>query len=662
MDSISLPVALVVFILIMRSLSVAIIPIVSVAASIALSFSLMYPIAKLMDIPSFAPAVMMSITIAMSIDYCLFLLTRFHEELSNRNPPMTAARNMLRYSGETIAKSGSVFLVCLASLIAFPLNVIVATGVAACVALASTMIVSLTLIPAIVCIGLNFFAVRGIIPCIQRNREGKFEARCICPCSKNAYRMGEAGDEYLSKKEKFEKEKRGVWFRWSNWMTTKPRSAIVAISVIAFMIPFCCGMIGFDYVINQNHVLPRKSPTHKAITRFEKDWSVGQLYTFDIIIRDKKNHSASVFTNEAFEMMHELALAISEVSDNYPLTGILSPADLYGIQSINFTVAQYLLYVKKDFTYWTVYNMLVNNDTRLDPAGIPTGIRMSLATRENPNTNASRVPLDIRPVLERFSGPNSSFDIFMGNPLVDMHDSVHYVYSKYVYILLAICLVIVIMVIVAFQAPLLSIQMMFTIVLTAVWDYGVVTVLFQTSWFHWLSNNIKNDPGESWVTPVLPLPVLIGLALDYNIFLFTRIHEFRTHCWAPRAAVIKGVSKSTVVILYAGIIMAVAFSGLLFSGLMVMNQFGVLLALGVLLDTFLITTTLNPALIYLMNHMAYWPRNFPIKYENPEVFNKEAEIDVGPSKQTRDISAIGEVSPLTQGLMQSEDTVYDTAM
>jgi len=287
---------------------------------------------------------------------------------------------------------------------------------------------------------------------------------------------------------------------------------------------------------------------------------------------------------------------------------------------------------------------------------------MSLATAENPNVNASRVPLDIRPILDRYE-KNTDYKIRMASPLVDMHDSVVYTYSVFMYIILAICVIIVIMVIIAFQAPILALQMIFTIALTVLWAYGTVTVIFVTDWFHWVSDNIKNDPGENWIIPVMPLPVLIGLALDYNIFLFTRIHEFRSHGWAPRAAIIRGVSKSTVVILYAGVIMAVAFSGLMFSGLMIMNQFGVLLALGVLLDTFLITTTLNPALVFLMNHLAYWPRHFPIKYENPEVFNKEAEVDTtGPAKQTRDIGAIGEGSPLTQGLMQSEDVVYDTAM
>ena len=71
--------------------------------------------------------------------------------------------------------------------------------------------------------------------------------------------------------------------------------------------------------------------------------------------------------------------------------------------------------------------------------------------------------------------------------------------------------------------------------------------------------------------------------------------------------------------------MAVAFSGLAFSGLMLMNQFGVLLALCVLLDTFVVRTTLNPALVYLFADANYWPRHYPVKYHDPSVFHPEAE-------------------------------------
>jgi len=98
MDAVSLPLALVVFIAIMQSLSVAVVPVLAVGASVLLSFTIMNPIARAMSIPSYCPAIMMSIEIAMSIDYSLFLLTRFHEEIGRGVQPKLASEKMLRYS------------------------------------------------------------------------------------------------------------------------------------------------------------------------------------------------------------------------------------------------------------------------------------------------------------------------------------------------------------------------------------------------------------------------------------------------------------------------------------------------------------------------------------------------------------------------------------
>ena len=80
-DMLTIPIALCVLALIVRSWRLMFIPILSVFASLATSFTLMYPIANtVLQFNPFAPNIMVSITIAMSIDYSLFLLTRWREE------------------------------------------------------------------------------------------------------------------------------------------------------------------------------------------------------------------------------------------------------------------------------------------------------------------------------------------------------------------------------------------------------------------------------------------------------------------------------------------------------------------------------------------------------------------------------------------------------
>jgi uncharacterized membrane protein YdfJ with MMPL/SSD domain len=73
-----------------------------------------YFLAKLMMIASFVPSMMMSLMIALGIDYSLFLLSRFREELLAGEHPQRAVANMLATSGHTIVVSGVTLIGCFA--------------------------------------------------------------------------------------------------------------------------------------------------------------------------------------------------------------------------------------------------------------------------------------------------------------------------------------------------------------------------------------------------------------------------------------------------------------------------------------------------------------------------------------------------------------------
>lgn len=619
MDSIALPVALLVFVAVLRSLTAAVVPVVAVGASVVLCFGAMVPVAGAIDIPSYCPAIMMSIVIAMSIDYCLFLLTRFHEELARGRTPYAAAEYMLRYSGATILTSGAVLTVCLASLLAFPLRIIVAVGIGASVALLSTMLTALTLVPALICVGLPFFSIRGLIPCCKQhhnnNNHGNNSSSDSNNESSNNSSTRVTTATTTTKEEQFEKEKQSYWFRFPNFVTTVPRALVDVAVVCAVLAPFCCGMLRMQLVVNEDHVLPRRSETHAAIARFTQDWPVGELFTFDVVaVAHERNRT--IFTPDFYDVFHSLARDITARTEDFAPGGVLSPADI-GDRHIDYDTAAFLL-ATDEFAYAHVFATQVNANR--------TAARMTLAASRDPNLNASRVPAMLRPILDNYTA-TTGYAFYLTNRIVDMNDAVERTLAVYPWAVLIMAGVISVMVVAAFQALLLPLRMVLTIALTVVWSYGVLSLVFATDWFYWVSSNLAAAPGICWIVPVLSLPMLVGLALDYDIFLFTRIREYRRRGWAPRAAVVRGVAKTGAVITYAGIIMAVAFSGLAFSGLMLMNQFGILLALCVLLDTFVVRTTLNPALVYLFGNANYWPRHHPIKYSDPAVFHPDAELE-----------------------------------
>ena len=105
--------------------------------------------------------------------------------------------------------------------------------------------------------------------------------------------------------------------------------------------------------------------------------------------------------------------------------------------------------------------------------------------------------------------------------------------------------------------------------------------------------------------------IIVGLGLDYEVFIISRILEFREEGLVNNSAVLKGLYKTGGIITAAGIIMSVAFAGLLLSGELLLNQTAFMLVMAVLTDTFVVRTILCPILIGMTGTLSWWPRNLP---------------------------------------------------
>merc|ERR1719361_1175943 len=176
-DTLTIPIALCVLALIIRSWRLMFIPLVTFLVSICASFSVMRPFAEfVLDVNPFCPSIMMSVTIAMSIDYSLFLLSRYREEIErNGESGMSkeqmievsrdAIRQTTRWSGKVIALSGTILSLTYFGLLFYPMEVLQSVGLGAGLAIVCTILVNLTLTPALMLIFPYFFSQFGWAGC-----------------------------------------------------------------------------------------------------------------------------------------------------------------------------------------------------------------------------------------------------------------------------------------------------------------------------------------------------------------------------------------------------------------------------------------------------------------------------------------------------------------
>ncbi len=143
-------------------------------------------------------------------------------------------------------------------------------------------------------------------------------------------------------------------------------------------------------------------------------------------------------------------------------------------------------------------------------------------------------------------------------------------------------------------APMLLIA---TVILSFFATLGACAIAF---------NYIFDFPGADASFPLFAFVFLVALGVDYNIFLMTRVRE-EAKTIGTRPGILRGLTVTGGVITSAGIVLAATFLVLGVLPLVALRQVGFAVALGVLIDAFIVRTTLVPALAYTIGPKIWWP-------------------------------------------------------
>ena len=160
--------------------------------------------------------------------------------------------------------------------------------------------------------------------------------------------------------------------------------------------------------------------------------------------------------------------------------------------------------------------------------------------------------------------------------------------------ILAVVLVVLYVLLRAAMAPLVLVAVMVLSALSALGLGG------------WACVHVLGMPALDYATPLFAFLFLVALGVDYTIFLVARARE-ETPAHGTREGIVRAVSATGPVITSAGIVLAAVFCVLGVLPLIVLTQLGVIVGLGILLDTFVVRTVVVPALFTLIGPRIWWP-------------------------------------------------------
>ncbi|MFD2767253.1 MMPL family transporter [Micromonospora eburnea] len=173
-----------------------------------------------------------------------------------------------------------------------------------------------------------------------------------------------------------------------------------------------------------------------------------------------------------------------------------------------------------------------------------------------------------------------------------------------VYLLLVVGLSVLLLMLV-FRSILVPVKAALGFLLTVAATFGITVAVFQQGHLAGLVGLDTAGPLVSFL-PILLIGILFGLAMDYEVFLVSRMREDFVHGDTARQATINGMGHGARVVTAAALIMISVFGGFVFLDDPVIKSMGFALAVGVAIDAFVVRMTIVPAVMSLLNNAAWW--------------------------------------------------------
>ncbi|MER5199789.1 MMPL family transporter [Streptomyces sp. NPDC002755] len=185
---------------------------------------------------------------------------------------------------------------------------------------------------------------------------------------------------------------------------------------------------------------------------------------------------------------------------------------------------------------------------------------------------------------------------------IDMSDRLQSALIPYLAVVVGLAMLLLMLV---FRSVLVPVKAVLGFLLTVAATFGAVVAVFQWGWLAGLLGVAQTGPIVSMM-PVFLIGIVFGLAMDYQVFLVARMREEYVHGAGPTEAVVSGFTHGARVVTAAAAIMISVFLGFVMSADAMVKMMGFALAVGVLVDAYIVRMTLVPAVLTLLGRSAWW--------------------------------------------------------
>ena len=635
-DAISMPLAFAALAYCLRSTRLLMMPACTLPCTILLAFALMYPVSTMLDVSSFAPEMSAAVMMAISIDYCLFMLSRFREQVEMRAQGTALLSDELRWTvvkntailtAHNVLISGLTIAVALGGLAFLPISFISTIGIGMSIGAVSAVFVAMTLMPSLLLIFFDFFAVAATCnnPCAKKSAladdglgNGSIGA------SESDLLIDGGGSHTSYQARQFMDQMTSNWFRVGQLAYHHPYLTAAAVACLGVPFFYYATLLETDFdMFNQ---VPRGSAHATTLKTIVEEIGHGSATPFYVTFTSTRDDYGVWTDGRFFELINNVTADIVQRTKQ-PLDRILSPSMIPSSNGlcpddscyIDLFTSQLSYAISSD--YRALFNQTVSSNQRAALIALFTVFDPFLA-------EANDYINHVHDVIELHSNNDLGIEFGILGASADSWAIMRAAMKLFPYQIVITFGIIFCFIAVVFRSVFIPLRMILTVAYTVGLSYGLGVLLFQYDWSHSFWHALSNVHSYTWTVPIFSFSLLCALALDYDVFLITRILENKEQGYNNEAAIAKAVWKTGRIISFAGVIMFIAFGSLMFSNTTMFNEFGAVASFAVLIDTFIIRPVFGPALMSLFGTAAWWPRKFVAPEYERDLSDMAADLPV----------------------------------
>jgi RND superfamily putative drug exporter len=567
-ELISFPIVALLLLLIFGSVVATLLPIVVGVVTILGSFLVLRVASSFTDISVYAANLVSMLGLGLAIDYSLFVVSRFREELLKHGGEVREALKLtLDTAGRTVLFSGVTVAISLLSLHVFPLMFLKSMGTGGAAAVVIATITSLTVLPAVLA------ALGGKVNALSvRRKRSPVAARA--PAGREGSTGSGLGGNAVTL---------GFWFRMSHFVMAHP-GVVLAITLVALAAagsPF----LRARFAIPDARVLPQGSESRIVSEILKEQFGRNETEPIQIAVESERPLLEEPALASLYDYVQVLAAlpGVTRVDSLFSAGTKAGKAESLGFFSVEGRRKNPRLAIsaaRQVRDRWTVVGLLYDSE---------------------PNSDASK------DLVRRIRAlrPPQGLSVLVGGPpagLMDFLDTLALgVPRSFVLIVAAIFVLLFLM----FGSLVIPLKAVLLNVLSLSVSYGALVWIFQDG--H-LASILRFTPLGSidGTQPVLIFAIAFGLSMDYEVFLLSRIKEHYDETGDAKAAVALGVEKTGGIITSAALLLVVVIASFATGEVVFVKQIGIGLSLAILVDATIVRMLLVPATMQLMGRYNWW--------------------------------------------------------